>query len=164
MSGERSGTAGQNIDIKLWHGDVDTTETEPFAGVEVKKVDGIDARARSQIKTEADRYGNAILTDNLQWQFWRSGEDKMYSGVQLIERDGDKLVLRQDNIELFLSLVEDFLLRNPAQIRSSNKLAEYMAMHARTIRSVVEGILKDDGNGNPLIDDRQKKLPMFLEL
>jgi len=88
----------------------------------------------------------------------------MYSGVQLIERSGDRLILKQENIELFLSLVDDFLLRDPAQIRSSNKLAEYMAMHARTIRSVIVGILKDDGNGNPLIDDRQKSLPMFPEL
>ena len=59
MSGERSGQTGENIDIKLWHGDHDTAETEPFAGVEVKKVDGIDARARMQIKSEAERYGNA---------------------------------------------------------------------------------------------------------
>jgi len=164
MSGERSGQTGENIDIKLWHGDNDVTETEPFAGVEVKKVEGIDVRARKQIKSEADRYGNAILTDNLQWQFWHAGEDRMYSGVQLIERIGDKLVLREDNIELFISLVEDFLLRDPAQIRSSNKLAEYMAMHARTIRSVITGILKDNGDGNPLVDDRQKSLPMFPEL
>jgi len=140
MSGERSGQTGENIDIKLWHSDDDVAETEPTAGIEVKKVDGIDARARAQIKSEAERYGNAILTDNLVWQFWRSGEDKMYSGVQLIERSGDKLLLKQDNIELFNSLINDFLLRDPAQIRSSNKLAEYMAMHARTIRSVITGI------------------------
>ena len=169
MSGERSGQTGENIDIKLWRGDDDATETEPFAGVEVKKVEGIDIRARKQIKSEADRYGNAILTDNLQWQFWHSNEDRMYSGVQLIERDhsergNGKLILREDNIELFVSLVEDFLLRDPAQIRSSNKLAEYMAMHARTIRSVITGVLKDDGNGDPLINDRQKSLPMFPEL
>ena len=164
MSGERSGQSGENIDIKLWHGDNDVTETEPFAGVEVKKVEGIDARAIKQIKSEADRYGSAILTDNLQWQFWHTDEDRMYSGVQLIEQTCDRLVLRKDNIELFISIVEDFLLRDPAQIRSSGKLAEYMAMHARTIRSVITGILKDDGNGNPLVDDRQKSLPMFPEL
>ena len=164
MSGERGGQAGENIDIKLWHNDEVVTETEPFAGVEVKKVNGIDARARKQIKVEADRYGNAILTDNLVWQFWRSGEDKMYSGVQLIELNGDKLILRHENIELFLSLVEDFLLQSPTQIHSSDKLAEYMAMHARTIRSIVIGILKDDGKDNPLLNDRQKSLPMFPEL
>jgi len=164
MSGERSAQTGENIDIKLWHGDENVTETEPFAGVEVKKIDGIDARSRTQIKAEAARYGNAILTDNLIWQFWRSGEEKMYAGVQLIERNGDKLTLMQDNIVLFVSLVEDFLLRDPAQIRSSNKLAGYMAMHARTIRSVIMGILKEDDSGNPLVNARQKTLPVFSEL
>lgn len=164
MSGERSGQTGENIDIKLWHDDEDITTIEPFAGIEVKKVKGIDDRAQSQIKTEASRYGNAVLTDNLVWQFWRAGETKMYSGVQLIELKGSDLVLRQENVELFLSLIEDFLLKAPTQIKSSNKLAEYMATHARTIRSIVMGILKDDGDGKPLIDERQKSLPMFPEL
>ena len=164
MSGERSGQTGENIDIKLWHGDEDVTAIEPFAGIEVKKVKGIDARAQSQIKVEANRYGNAVLTDNLVWQFWRAGEDKMYAGVQLIELKDSSLVLKQENVELFLSLMEDFLSKAPTQIKSSNKLAEYMATHARTIRSIVIGILKDDGDGNPLIDERQKSLPMFPEL
>ena len=78
----------------------------------------------------------------------------MYSGIQLIELKGNDLVLKLENVELFLSLIEDFLLKAPTQIKSSNKLAEYMATHARTIRSIIMGILKDDGNGNPLIDDR----------
>jgi len=164
LSGERKGQTGENIDIKLWRGDDDTTETEPFAGVEVKKVGGIDGRAKSQIKTEAARYGNAILTDNLVWQFWHAGEEKMYTGVQLIELVDGKLELKSDNIELFISLVEDFVLRDPSQIRSSSKLAEYMAIHAKTIRSVITGILKDDGAGLPLVNDRQNRLPMFPEL
>ena len=164
LSGARSGNVGENIDIKLWRDGEDTTETEPFAGVEVKKVDGIDVRARKQIKTEANRYGHMILTDNLEWQFWRAGEDKMCSGVRLLDKIDGKLVLREDNVELFISLVKDFLLRNPQNIRSSNKLAEYMAIHARTIRSVILGILKDDGTGHPLVDERQKTLPMFPEL
>ena len=62
LSGERKGQTGENIDIKLWHSEEEISETEPFAGIEVKKVGGIDKRALSQIKTEADRYGNAILT------------------------------------------------------------------------------------------------------
>ena len=118
----------------------------------------------SQIKTEADLYGNAILTDNLIWSFWRAGEKEMYTGLKLIELVDGKIVLKEENIELFISLVEDFLLRDPTQIRSSSKLAEYMAMHARTIRSIITGILKDDGTGQPLINDTQKKLPMFPEL
>jgi len=162
LSGERSRQAGENIDIKLWRGDV--TETEPFAGVEVKKANGIDTRAKNQIKKEAALYGYAILTDNLVWQFWRDSEDKMYSGVQLIELVDSKLILKEENIELFISLMRDFLLQDPAQIRSSNKLAEYMAIHAKTIRSVITGILKEDTDELPLVDDRQKRLPLFPEL
>lgn len=164
LSGERKGQTGENIDIKLWHSEEEVSETEPFAGIEVKKVGGIDKRALSQIKTEADRYGNAILTDNLEWRFWRAGDAEMYTGLKLIELENDKLVLKEENIELFISLVEDFLLRDPTQIRSSSKLAEYMAMHARTIRSIITGILKDDGTGQPIVNDVQKKLPMFPEL
>ena len=164
LSGERKGQTGENIDIKLWHSEEEVSETEPFAGIEVKKVGGIDKRALSQIKTEADRYGNAILTDNLEWRFWRAGDAEMYTGLKLIEMENDKLILKEENIELFINLVEDFLLRDPTQIRSSSKLAEYMAMHARTIRSIITGILKDDGAGQPLVNDTQKKLPMFPEL
>ena len=111
-----------------------------------------------------DRYGNAILTDNLEWRFWRAGDTEMYTGLRIMELVNGELILRKDNIELFFSLLEDFLLRDPAQIKSSTKLAEYMAMHARTIRSIISGILKDDGNGQPLLNDSQKKLPMFMEL
>ena len=164
LSGERKGQSGENIDIKLWHTEEEVTETEPFAGVEVKKVGGIDKRALSQIKIEADSYGNAILTDNIEWRFWRAGDTEMYTGLRIMELVDGKLVLREDNIELFFSLLEDFLLRDPAQIKSSTKLAEYMAMHARTIRSIISGILKDDGTGQPLLTDNQKKLPMFMEL
>lgn len=164
VSGERSGQNGENIDIKLWHSGENVIESEPFAGIEVKKVGGIDKRALQQIKVEISKYGNVILTDNLEWRFWRDGEEKMYSGVPLIEQNGDELVLKQENIELFVSLMEDFLLQPPVKISSSNKLAEYMALHARTIRSIIIGILKDNGEGNPLINEKQKKLPMFLEL
>ena len=50
MSGEHSGQPGENIDIKLWRVDEDAAETEPFAGVEVRGIDGIAARFRTQIK------------------------------------------------------------------------------------------------------------------
>ncbi|MCL2674630.1 MAG: N-6 DNA methylase, partial [Defluviitaleaceae bacterium] len=164
LSGERSRQAGENIDIKIWRGDDDVTETEPFAGVEVKKVGGIDTRARAQIKKEAALFGYAILTDNLVWEFWRAGEDKMYSGVRLMELVDGKLVLKHENIELFTSLMHDFLLQDPAQIRSSNKLAEYMAIHAKTIRSVITGILKEDEQKLPIVDGRQQRVPLFPEL
>jgi len=163
LSGERSRQAGENIDIKLWRSVDEVTETEPFAGVEVKKVNGIDARARGQIKKEAALYGYAILTDNLRWEFWRAGEEKMYSGVLLMELVDGQLALKEENVELFITLMQDFLLQDPTQIKSSNKLAEYMAIHAKTIRGVIVGILKEDDNGMP-VEDKTRKIPLFPEL
>ena len=163
-SGERGQAKGGNIDIKLWRADDEPAETNPFAGIEVKKVGGIDARAREQAKISARLFGNVILTDNCVWRFYRAGDDEMYTGVELLTRVGDKLELKKENVELFISLVQDFLLQDPALIRSSSKLAEYMAIHAKTIRSVILGILKDDGTGQPLVNDSQQKLPMFPDL
>ena len=163
MSGERKGKAGENTDIKLWRVDDDTAETEPFAVVEVKKVGGIDPRAREQIKTASSIYGNAILTDNLEWRFYHAN-GQMYTGLALIAKNGDELTLKTENIELFISLMQDFMLQDPVNIRSSSKLAGYMAIHANTIRQVLIGILKEDSEGQPLVNDRQKSLPMFMAL
>lgn len=116
LSGERRGQTGENIDIKLWHSEEEVTETEPFAGVEVKKVGGIDSRARVQIKTEAVRYGNAILTDNLEWEFWHANEVKMYAGLRLAEVVDGRLALKKENIELFISLVEDSCFVPPRKL------------------------------------------------
>lgn len=88
----------------------------------------------------------------------------MYTGLRIMELVDERLVLREDNVELFISLVEDFLLKAPIQIKSSTKLAEYMARHACTIRSIISGILKEDGSGQPLVNEKQKSLPKFMEL
>ena len=167
MSGKRGGQAGENVDIKLWYNLAEITETDPFAAVEVKKVAGIDARARgSQIQALAERYGNVILTDNLRWYFYNleNGKAKYYTAVELIASEAGILKLREENIELFECLIKDFILKDPATIKSSKKLAEYMAAHARTIRSGIKGILKEGADGQPLVNERQAKLPMFGEI
>ncbi|MDD4591192.1 MAG: hypothetical protein PHG06_12325 [Parabacteroides sp.] len=147
MSGERKGETGENVDIKLWHLGEDISETEPFAGIEAKKIEGIDKRALRNIKTETLRYGNVILTDNLEWQFYRidNGEVKLYSRIKIIELRGGKLVLLEENLPLFFSLLRYFLMKDPAQIKSSSKLAQYMATHAKTIHNIM-------GNRNYWLD------------
>ena len=164
LSGQRIGKRGENIDIKLWHNESEVTEIEPFGGIEVKKIGGIDERAKSQIIIEVNSFGNAILTDNLEWKFWCDGNTEMYAEIQLLELKNGELSLNKENVDLFISLLKDFLLKDPTQIKSSTKLAEYMAIHGQSIRSIVKGILKEDEKGMPLLNDTQKKLPMFLEL
>ena len=38
MSGERGGRPGENADLKVWRGKDETTETDPFAAIEAKKI------------------------------------------------------------------------------------------------------------------------------
>ncbi len=165
-SGERKGKEGENIDIKLWHTREDITNTEPFAGVEVKKVGGIDERARKQILTETERYGNMILTDSITWRFFRldNGTPKEYAGVKLAHLCNGDFVVDQEKIPLLENLIADFVLKEPAFIKSSDKLAEYMAVHAKTIKSIIAGILKENAHREPIVNDRQRNLPLFDEL
>ena len=164
LSGGRKGQKGENIDIKLWHSEGEVTETEPFAGIEVKKIGGIDGRAEEQILAEVNCFGNAILTDNREWRFWCEGNTQPYEIIELLELKNGKLILKKENVDYFINILKDFLLKDPVQIKSSSKLAEYMANHARTIRGIVKGILGEDNKGEPLLNDSQMKLPMFPEL
>ncbi|AUS70618.1 type ISP restriction/modification enzyme [Lactococcus lactis] len=167
ISGARARNVGENIDLKLWRLGDTTSETEPFAGVEVKKIGGDDDRAKAQRLTETKQFGNIIWTDNRIWEFWHldgNNQPQRYTAIKLIDLQKGQLVLLEENISLFTSLVQDFMLQSPTQIKSSSKLAEYMAIHARTIRDVISGVLKEDEQKMPLINEHQQKLPMFGEL
>lgn len=167
VSGARKSGSGENIDILIWRDGDDPSSTVPLGGIEVKKVGGIDQRANEQVVSETKRYGNVILTDNATWQFWScnaSGEPTRTALVELIQAPSGKPVLIQENVQLLTSLIQDFLLQEPADIRSSSTLAKYMATHAQTIRSIVTGILKSDSTGQPVFNERQKSVQLFSQL
>jgi predicted helicase len=163
-SSGRKQQKSENTDIKLWREGAVITEIDPFAALEIKKINKIEKSAVSQVKAQAALHGYAILTNNLGWQFWQADKNEMTSGVELIEIVNGELVLMEDRVELFVSLVKNFLLQDPTQVKSSNKLAEYMAIHAKNIRSVITGILKEGKDKLPLVNEKQKRLPMFVEL
>ena len=146
FSGERSGKTGENVDIKLWHLDEDITRIPPFGAIEVKKIGGEDERARKQILVEAEKYGNVILTDNVVWKFFNK-DKKMYNGFKLLKlNDKKEFELDESKIELFVSSIKDFILSVPNNIKSSNKLANYMAEYAKTIKTIVYNILEADSS------------------
>ncbi len=156
FSGARTGNTGENIDIKLWHNNEDITKTPPFGAIEVKKIGGEDERARKQILVEAKVFGNVILTDNVIWKFYKANSDKMYNGFALLNKnDNGEFELDESKIELFISSIKDFILESPANIKSPEKLAYYMAEYAKTIKTIVYNILQ---TGN------SKNISMFTEL
>jgi len=151
-SGGRGEKVGENIDIKLWRENDNINGIEPFAAIEVKKIEGIDKRAQEQIKAEAKRFGNVILTDNCRWQFYNVKEDKFYIVIDLIKKNGTELKLEERKIDLFIQTIKDFILAEPTNIKSSNKLAQYMAEYAKTIRVTIKGILQAD-NTKPMYNE-----------
>jgi len=164
LSGARGGAAGENIDIKLWINEQDPAVDKEFSGVEVKKVGGIDARAKTQAVTQAKLYGHAVLTDNLEWRFYREGDEQPYSGVNLMHQQKDgSIVLVDENIPTLIACLNEFKLQPPAKIKSSGELACYMAEHAVIFRDMVAGLLKEDENGQPRVTEQQNK-PLFPEL
>ena len=142
FSGGRKENAGENVDIKLWHTEEEIDKIEPFGAIEVKKVNGIDKRAQSQILTEAQKYGNVILTDNITWKFYHAENESMYNGFRLMKLENGEFVLDESKIELFITSLKDFVLAKPTNIKSSNKLAYYMAQYAQTIKVTVFNILQ----------------------
>lgn len=168
VSGGRGEKSGENVDIKLWQIDDDINGIEPFGAIEVKKIGGKDARAKAQILAEANRYGNVILTDSITWEFYRAGDSKMYNGFELIKKNGTELSLDETKIDLFIQSIKDFILADPTNIKSSNRLASYMAEYAKTIRVTIRGILQA-GSTKPMYNElfalysklQQELLPDF---
>lgn len=147
FSGARSGITGENIDIKLWHIDEDINTIPPFGAIEVKKVNGEDSRARTQILIEAQKFGNVILTDNVTWKFYNSESEKMYNGFVLLKKNNlNEFELDETKIDLFIATIRDFVLEKPNNIRSSSGLAYYMSEYAKTIKTIVFNILQADNS------------------
>ena len=150
FSGQRSGENGENIDIKLWHDGEDINTIPPFGAIEIKKVGGEDERARQQILIEAKKYGNVILTDNLVWKFYDKSE-KMYNEFVLLKKSSsNEFEVDESKVELFISSINDFILKRPNSITSSNNLAIYMAKYAKTIKTIVYNILNAEKNDKPM--------------
>jgi predicted helicase len=145
VSGGRAKKKGQNVDIELWRADDDINGIEPFAAIEVKKIGG--AKDKVQLANEIKSYGNMIFTDNAVWEFYRAGNQEMYDGFRLITINEKKeLKLDEDRIDLFIQSIKDFILAEPTNIKSSNKLAQYMARYAQSIRVTIYNILQTDSS------------------
>ncbi|MCL1998496.1 MAG: N-6 DNA methylase [Turicibacter sp.] len=171
-STSRAAAMGENVDIKLWQADEDSTITPPFAAIEVKAIGKIDSRAITQAENAAKIYRNAILTDNLEWQFWRiskNGSPEMYEKIQIMTLTNGEVLLNTQNIPRFNLVLEDFALQPPANVPNSNKLAFYMARYSKNIRRIAAEILTADSHPQrtallALLDYIKTKLLPNLEI
>lgn len=118
---------------------------------------------REEKSAQMSRYlpalDNLILTDYLEFRFYRSG--KPTQSIRVAEIQGGKFVGRPENHETFLRLIGDFAQWKGVQIRSAAVLAERLAKKARLMRDIFRQVLaKDPTPDNPL----QEQLAAFKQI
>jgi hypothetical protein len=104
-------------------------------------------------------YSNLILTDYLEFRFYRNGEK--YKTISLGEVTNGKLHKKLENGEALVREFEAFLSQTPEKITNGLRLAQIMGGRARRIRdNVIEYLHSEDTRNNELfrIYEMMKKL------
>ena len=88
-------------------------------------------------------YSNLILTNYLEFRFFRNGE-RYGEPISVGELSGGIIVPRYENAEMLEATLRDFLSLLPEKIRSGEKLAKIMGGKARRIRENVAHYIKEE--------------------
>ncbi|BCD61627.1 adenine specific DNA methyltransferase [Nitratiruptor sp. YY08-26] len=121
-----------------------TKKSIPVGYIEAKDI-GKDLDDKS-LQEQFDRYrqslDNLIITDYLQFRFYRLGEEK--ARVNIGDIENKKIVPIKENLEKFATLIRNFCIYRGQTIKSSKKLSEMMAIKARLLANVIASALQSD--------------------
>jgi predicted helicase len=121
-----------------------TKKDIPVGYIEAKDI-GVDMDSRS-LKEQFDRYrgslDNLIITDYLEFRFYRNGEPT--STVRIGEVSGGKVKPLPAAFDPFTALIADFVAWQGQTITSPKKLASMMAGKARLLADVIEKAVTSD--------------------
>ncbi|WP_332018869.1 type ISP restriction/modification enzyme [Kaistella sp.] len=109
----------------------------PVGFIEAKDLKlGIDHKKN---KPQFDRYRNAlsnlIITDYLNFEFYRNGE--LTNKISLGDILGNEIAPQEENFALFINLIKDFSEEVSQNIKNSERLAEMMANKAKLISDII---------------------------
>lgn len=109
----------------------------PVGFIEAKDLKlGIDHKKN---KPQFDRYRNAlsnlIITDYLNFEFYRDGE--LTTKISLGDILGNEIAPQEENFALFTNLIKDFSEEVSQNIKNSERLAEMMANKAKLISDII---------------------------
>ena len=102
----------------------------------------LDKTERSNQMQRYGGYANLVLTDYLEFRFFRNGEK--YETVSLGSVKNGKLHTTPENASRLTREIEAFLDQTPESIRSGKRLAQIMGGKARRIRDNVTQYLQND--------------------
>jgi predicted helicase len=121
-----------------------TRKDIPLGYVEAKDI-GIDLNSKS-LKEQFDRYkaslDNLIITDYLEFRFYRSGE--LTTAISIGKIIENKIIPTPESFQQLEDLLTDFVTQITQTIKSPTKLAEMMAGKARLLATVIENAVESD--------------------
>ena len=121
-----------------------TRKDIPVGYIEAKDI-GVDMDSKS-LKEQFDRYrgslDNLIITDYLEFRFFRNGEPT--TSIRIGEVSGGKVKPLPAEFDRFTALIADFAAWQGQTITSPKKLATMMAGKARLLADVIEKAVESD--------------------
>lgn len=117
-----------------------------IAFIEAKDLNDNDLDGKKKNKEQFDRYkaslDTIIFTDYLDFHLYKEGE--LLTQVQLASVQNGHIVLNEDAVPRFVSIIEHLLMAQPQKITSPAKLAKMMADKARVMAKAVDLTLAHD--------------------
>lgn len=116
----------------------------PVGYIEAKDI-GVKLDSKT-LKEQFDRYrnglSNLIITDYLQFDFYRDGEKT--TSITIAKLENDAIVPVETNFNEFTELIKNFAVQIPQTIRNPQRLAEMLAGKARLMADVIFKSLEQD--------------------
>lgn len=135
----------------------------PVGYIEAKDI-GVKLDSKT-LKEQFDRYrnglSNLIITDYLQFDFYRDGE--MTTSITIAEINNGKIVAEPENFDAFTSLIKNFAETVSQTIKSPQRLAELLAGKARLMADVIEKSLNDDDE-HERVSDLKNQMNTFKRM
>jgi predicted helicase len=120
----------------------------PVGYIEAKDI-GVELGHKAH-KEQFDRYkaalDNLIITDYLQFHFYKQGELKASCAIG--EVSNGKIFANPDQFDSFANLIQNFALTVTQSIKSPVKLAQMMAAKAKLMADVIHKALDEDDANN----------------
>jgi len=120
----------------------------PYAYVEAKDLEGGDLDGHKKNKVQFDRYkaslNTIIFTDYLDFHLYEEGS--LQKKVELAYIDNGHIILNEEAVPRFISIIEHLKMLRPQEISSSTKLSKIMASKARMLADAIEKVLANDTN------------------
>lgn len=118
----------------------------PYAYFEAKDLEVGDLDGRKKNKEQFDRYkaslNTIVFTDYLDFHLYEDGS--LISKVELAYIDKGHILLNEEAVPRFISMLEHLKMLKPQTISSPVKLAKIMASKARMLADAIEKVLAND--------------------